>query len=246
MRLRILTWNIHHAADAPLERIAAQIAAVQPDLAGLQEVDAYRARSGFVHQARRLAALTGLSAWYGSSVDEVLAEPPEGAPRGEHPGLWVTQYGNAALTGLPVLSVENRLLRRGDQSDGTGHQRGCLEVETWAGITLLVTHWGGRVSERRAQCGDVLGLVARLAHAGRGVVLVGDFNAFPETPEMTALREHLQDAGAAAGATAPAAEPRERIDYVLLPKAWRVLRAEALPTDASDHRPLLVEAETEA
>jgi endonuclease/exonuclease/phosphatase (EEP) superfamily protein YafD len=67
------------------------------------------------------------------------------------------------------------------------------------------------------------------------VVLTGDLNAIPTAPEITTITEHLRDGGNAF--TYPAPVPTARIDYVLtngLP-----LFSKVLPTEASDHRPVL-------
>lgn len=242
MRLRLLTWNLQHGVGTDdrldLQRIAAEIAALRPDVAALQELDAYQSRSGWENQWRRLGRALGLPAFFGSNVSVVAAEPPADALPG-HPGRWVAQYGVALLTRLPVLAVENHLLTYRAEGDGYKEQRGCLEVETPA-ATFLCTHFGLHPQERPAQARDVLALTAA---AARPAVLLGDLNALPDSPEMGLLTRHFRDAGAEAGPTIPATGPQQRIDYCLLPPSWRVLEAHVLPTRASDHCPLLVEAE---
>ena len=59
--LRVLTYNIHHAAGTDgkvdIERIARVIQSAKPDLVALQEVDQATKRSGGVDQLARLAEL---------------------------------------------------------------------------------------------------------------------------------------------------------------------------------------------
>jgi endonuclease/exonuclease/phosphatase family metal-dependent hydrolase len=90
--VRVLCYNIHYGQGNDgvynLERLAAVIADVKPDLVALQEVDVGVKRSGRVHQAMRLGELTGMAVRYG--------------PTQHYQG---GLYGNAVLTRLPILDV---------------------------------------------------------------------------------------------------------------------------------------------
>jgi endonuclease/exonuclease/phosphatase family metal-dependent hydrolase len=73
----------------------------------------------------------------------------------------------------------------------------------------------------------------------RRTILLGDFNAPPEAPELAPLWEKLTIAPA--GPTFPADAPAKRIDHVAVSGGLRV-RATSVPeTPASDHRPVLAE-----
>ena len=244
-QLRIVTWNLHAGVglDGRLDvgRIAAELAAMQPDVAALQEVDAYRPRTGFAVQWREYARRTGLAAFYGPNLTTVHAPGEAGPP--VHPGRWVEQYGNAVLTRLPVRAVELHLLAYRGEGDGYHEQRGCLEVDAGPAVWLC-THWGLHREERAGQSHDIRALAA--LRAPRPVAVLGDLNAVSVSPEIMPLRQAFLDAGAGAGPTHPADGPRTRIDYCLLPRSWRVLEARVMETSASDHRPLLVVAETDA
>lgn len=247
MRLRLLSWNLHACigTDGRLDvaRIAALICALKPDVAALQELDAYKERTGWINQWRSLGRATGLSAFYGANLMAVADAPPPNAPAG-HPGRWVGQYGVAVLTGLRVRAVENHLLTYRAEGPGYKEQRGCLEVETDV-ATFLCTHWGLHQEERLGQCRDILALADAALQVGNPAVVLGDLNAVSIAPEIVPLRERFRDAGAGAGPTIPADGPRQRIDYCFVPRAWRVMEAQVLPTDASDHCGLLVDVETE-
>ncbi|MCB9891948.1 MAG: endonuclease/exonuclease/phosphatase family protein [Planctomycetes bacterium] len=74
----------------------------------------------------------------------------------------------------------------------------------------------------------------------RAFVVAGDFNALPASPSMRAMHECGRFGGAFEGvATYPADAPTQRIDYVLAPAAWRLVREEVLPPVVSDHRAVL-------
>ncbi len=241
VRLRIVTWNLHGGIGLDgmldVERIGRELAALEPDVAALQEVDAYRPRSNFVVQWREYGRRTGLAAFYGPNVTSL--ESGEGPP--SHPGRWVSQYGNALLTRLPVRSVENHLLTYRAEGEGYKEQRGCLEVEAGP-ATWLCTHWGLHPEERRHQVQDILALAA--ARGPGAVAVLGDFNALAVSPEIVPLRAAFLDAAAGAGPTFPADRPQQRIDYCFLPTSWHVVEARVVETSASDHRPVLVVAET--
>ena len=91
-QLRVLCYNIHYGqgndGKYDVARLAGVINATKPDLVALQEVDVGVKRSGRVHQAQRLAELTGLAVRFGPT------QHYEG-------GL----FGNAVLTRLPILDV---------------------------------------------------------------------------------------------------------------------------------------------
>ena len=93
----VLSYNIHHAegmdAKIDLQRIAAVIQSVSPDVVALQEVDRETKRSGGVDQAKTLERLTGLKMVFGRAIDF------EGG-----------QYGNAVLSRLPIKRATSHTL----------------------------------------------------------------------------------------------------------------------------------------
>ncbi len=79
------------------------------------------------------------------------------------------------------------------------------------------------------------------------MVLLGDLNARPDTPEIATLTDQLVDAWVAAGVgdgyTFSATNPRARIDYVLYSDDVVARTAAVLSTDASDHLPVVADLE---
>ena len=69
VRLRVLTYNIHHAEGIDrkldVERIASVITSVNPDIVALQEVDQKVARTKGVDQPAELARLTEMNVAFG-------------------------------------------------------------------------------------------------------------------------------------------------------------------------------------
>jgi endonuclease/exonuclease/phosphatase family metal-dependent hydrolase len=232
--VRVATYNIHHGVGLDgrldLDRTARAIAATGATLVGLQEVDRhFGERSGFADQAAELAGRLGLEPVFGADIDR--PPPAAGAPR--------RQYGNAILSGYPVLSSANTRLPRPEGTEQRGLLQAVVEVDGGP-VTLFCTHLQhDSASARQAQADEVARIVA--ATAGP-VVLVGDLNARPDASEVRTLTAILVDAWATAGQgrgdTFNALFPRARIDYVLSSPDLVARRPAVVRAYASDHRPL--------
>jgi endonuclease/exonuclease/phosphatase family metal-dependent hydrolase len=230
VRLRVLSYNIHHGEGVDgkldLDRIARVIRAVEPDLVALQEVDQNVRRSESVDQPAELARLTGMRVVFGQNI------PLEGGG-----------YGNAVLSRLEVVRHENHKLPNVD----AGEQRGVLEMEVAAGgleqpLLFFATHLDHRRDEReRLASAKAIGELAGKQGA-RPMVLAGDLNATPESAVMTEFGKSWQRSNAEILPTIPVDEPRRQIDYVMLRPAsrWKVIETKVIDEPvASDHRPIL-------
>lgn len=232
--LRAMSFNIHHGRGldgvVDLERVAAVIEDADADIVGIQEVDRHWSeRSDFVDQASVLARRLNMHIVYGANLDRDPLEPDQ--PR--------RQYGTAILSDHPILEWRNVLLPR----TGTKEQRGLLEARVNVrGVPVLVynTHLQhDSQSERIAQVDAIREIIGTPEDS---VVLVGDLNARPDTPEIAAITERLRDAWVAAGVgdgyTYPAEDPYARIDYVLTSDDVVARAAAVVTSDASDHLPV--------
>jgi endonuclease/exonuclease/phosphatase family metal-dependent hydrolase len=229
-----MSYNIHHGRGVDdrldLARVAAEIRNSGADIVGLQEVDRHWGeRSYFADQAADLAQELGMRVVYGANLDLDPLDP--GGPR--------RQYGNAILSDAPIHEWRNTLLPR----TGSLEQRGLLQaLVTVRGIPVRVfaTHLQHNSQEERiaqiAAIREVVGTSPEL------VVLTGDLNARPNTPEIDAITEDLVDAwteaGVGDGYTFPAEDPRARLDYVLHSNDVMTCSAAVLSTDGSDHLPV--------
>ncbi len=236
-RLTVLTYNIQIGIGmdkkTDLERTAAVIKSVNPDIVALQEVDRKARRSGGFDQAIELAKATGMQMVFGkASVREGIDE--DGG-----------DYGVAILSRFPIRrSLNHRLpFTRGFEL------RTALEVEfDWPlksgkriPVRFFSTHFDNGSEPDRIASAQ---LVNRLAVAGGDIptILAGDLNAQPGSRPLEILKEEWTFAGAEkAMLTFPANAPRFLIDYVLLRPAqtWKVIEASVVEApDASDHRPV--------
>jgi endonuclease/exonuclease/phosphatase family metal-dependent hydrolase len=232
-RLRIVSYNVHRClgTDRVLspQRIADVIAALEPDIVALQELDVGRLRSGNVDQAQLIAAALEMQVHF-------------------HPAMRVFEelYGDAVLTALPVRLVRAGALpypRRGFFIE----PRGALWVAVdWGGgeLQLVNTHLGLGSRERALQVATLLG-PDWLGHPDcrDPVILVGDLNAVPLS------RTYRRLAAAMRSIKAPPAFPSRRpilaLDHGFVRGPVEIVACRAVRTPAtrlaSDHLPLVID-----
>ena len=224
MRLKVVSYNIQGHAAAKradhIPKIAATIAELAPDVAGLQEVHCRTRQSGLLDQAEALAKLTGLNLFFGRSC-----------------AMDGGDYGNAVLTRGTIESATVHPL------PGSGEPRSLLQsriVIGGAAMTFFVTHlaaWGRLLRGARLQQIASLGDIT--ARAGGPHVLVGDFNVAPAAEELRVLlaHGHLRIAGETREPTFPLT--RQRLDYVFCDARWNYAGGEVARRGPSDHWPLV-------
>lgn len=215
--MRIATYNIHRAkgidGHKSLRRVADVLAAAGATVVGLQEVEQGR----FVgRQPMRLSRHLGMRGEYLQTLRQ----------RGRG-------FGNLLLTSERVISVE-RIALESDREP-----RGCVVAKLDADGTVVAfatTHVGLDARER----GSHLALLARVLPHDMPLILVGDFNAGAE--ELAPLAGFLRVVDEPP-LTFPAGSPKRAIDLVAYSPHWRLVSLQTLPSEASDHLPLVAELE---
>lgn len=220
MRLKVMTYNIHSCIDVrkekSLNRIGTMIKAERPDIIGLNEIEAFSLRTGFVNQPKQLGRLTNMNYHFGPT----LKLGPVGF------------FGNGILSCKKLYNIKNFPL------PGNREPRRCLRVQINGPdrpVTVLVTHLGLAGGERLKQLAELVRIIE--AHPGP-LILMGDFNCSYE--ELGTLLSVVLDTDITQPAklTFPAWAAAHRIDYIFTTQHFRCLEHEVLTSDASDHLPV--------
>jgi endonuclease/exonuclease/phosphatase family metal-dependent hydrolase len=237
---RIVTYNVHRCVgnDRRLDvgRVAAVLAALQPDIVALQELDVGRRRTNHVDQAHEIARRLEMTHHF-------------------HAALQVEEerYGDAILTCYPERLVKAGPLPGYPRVRGL-EPRGALWVEVDIGgrpLQILNTHLGLVPREQQVQAAALAG-PAWLEHPDCRwpTILLGDFNATASSVVYRTLTQRLQPArrlakNKAPTSTFPSPLPVLRIDHVFVSPGIEV-QAVTAPFDpltrvASDHLPLVMD-----
>lgn len=235
-RLRVLSYNIHHAEGVDgkldLERIARVINTAEADIVALQEVDRLTQRTKQVDQGKELARLTGMSFAFGANID-----------------LQSGTYGNAVLSKYRIVRHHNHALPCFDK----GEQRGVLETEIeLAGaerLLLLATHFDHRRDDRErvASAKQINALIRK--QDDLPALLLGDLNDVLGSAALSELQQQWTSANREPLPTIPVDKPKQQIDFVLFypQERWVVIDVKVLDEAiASDHRPILAVLELRA
>ena len=233
--IRVLVYNIHAGKDAKgvdnLARVAELVKSTNADVALLQEVDRGTTRSGKADQPRILSQLTGFRIAFGKTLDYQGGD-----------------YGIAILSRWPIsedtlisLPVNPPQARSGGLYEPRGALRATIQVPGGS-IEVLNTHIDASREDfyRKQEMTTLL----RLAALRGSTLLGGDLNAEPgsaviEMVRGSRVRDAWTECGTGAGLSYPAHKPVKRIDYLLVPSAWRCVSGTVIESDASDHRPVL-------
>jgi endonuclease/exonuclease/phosphatase family metal-dependent hydrolase len=236
----VLVFNIHAGKDTArqnnLARVAELVRGTGADLVLLQEVDRNTERSGPQDQPAELARLTGYSVAFGRTISFQGGD-----------------YGIALLSRWPIqrdtLIPLTVTAPPGRTAEGR-EQRGVLLARVAAPggpLAVLNTHLDHTGDDvwRVQEIARVLRAAATVDARQVPVLVGGDLNALPESPvheqlRAAGFRDVWPECGTGDAMTFPAGAPVRRIDYLYVAGAVRCVEARVLPSDASDHRPLLV------
>ncbi len=229
IRIRVLSYNIHHGAGTDekldLPRIAKVIKSVSPDIVALQEVDRGTRRTEHVDQPAELARLTEMKAVFEKNIDYQGGE-----------------YGNAVLTKLPIVSSKNHYLPQLRE----GERRGALEVKVKVDgldqpLLFIATHFDYRRDdgERIASAKLVNELIEK--RLDQPAILAGDLNAVPDSEAIRIVKQKWHDTTEKPLFTFPSDKPSRQIDFILFRPGgrWKTIEVRVLDEAvASDHRPI--------
>ncbi|MCB0325788.1 MAG: endonuclease/exonuclease/phosphatase family protein, partial [Bdellovibrionales bacterium] len=235
---RVMSYNVHSCigTDGKLDpaRIAKVIAAYNPDVIALQELDVGRARTQHLDQAQEIARDLEMDFHF-------------------HPALEIIEerYGDAVLSRLPM-----KLLHAGPLPTTSGRRqrepRGALLVElefNKTAIRCLNTHLGLSPAERLRQAEALLG-DEWLGRSQQPTIICGDLNASAGSRVYTLFAGRFEDAQLCVAdrrrvATWSSTLPVRRIDYIFVSEHFEVVQCFAPRNSstrvASDHLPVIAD-----
>ena len=187
------------------------------DIVGLQEADAGSLRSGFLNQTQYLAEAAEFPYW--------SHQPNRRVSR-------IATSSNGLLARMQPDEVLDYPL------PGRIPGRGALWARFGQGadaLVVVIAHLSLGPAARMRQ----LGFIAELIGSHRHVVVMGDLNTPPSSPELKMLytRTALEPPHESP-ATFPSWRPTRAIDHILVSGSIDVERRWALPHPVSDHLPV--------
>ncbi|MFV0132478.1 endonuclease/exonuclease/phosphatase family protein [Streptomyces sp. HMX87] len=225
---RVMTWNICNPCEESDADRAAEIARYAPQVIGLQEAcvrDVERVRG-------HLKRLHGLV--YHVEYGTVLRSWSRCGGLPWRPGA----FGQAVLSAAPMKDPVNV-----EYPDGGSEDRGYMAVTTTVDgrpVRVFNTHLAQRRQEavRADQAGVLAAAVARHDRA----IVLGDFNAAPDAPELSGMWALAADTDprcrpSHTGACEPTTDWQSKFDYVFL-RGIVPLGHRVHPTPYSDHHVL--------
>jgi endonuclease/exonuclease/phosphatase family metal-dependent hydrolase len=234
IRLRVMTYNIHHGEGTDgrvdLQRIAEVIRDAKVDLVALQEVDNVCRRSGKVDQAAELARLTEMEGRFFKAI------PFEGG-----------EYGQAILSKHSL--GESSVHQLPGEPDREQRIAAFAEIDVRGRKFLFGTTHLHHQSEpfRERQAAEINKVFMELAKDQKLPALIaGDLNAESESSVLRIIQERwlMPTAPAKPLFTFSSTKPAKQIDYILASPAaeWEV-GEQTVPNEplASDHLPLVIE-----
>lgn len=227
--LRVLSYNIQigrgpggsysNPEEAFLARTAHAVSKLNPDIAGLQEVDRRTNRSGKDEdQLAILGEKLGMESFF-----EWKIELPGG------------HYGVGTLTREKPVKTSKVLMK------GRAHTR-VLQICEFEKYVFFNTHFPLTEPLRL----EAVRTIEKEAEKyTKPIILAGDFNAHPDSPVVSELRRTWRQISADAP-TYPANAPNRQIDYLFIRNAPNARVTESFIADepeASDHCPVFCEIE---
>ena len=223
---RVVTYNIKTGLGLDgirsIRRIGEVLASLSPDIICLQEVDQHIPRSWLSNQPKYLSTRLGMQAVFQRNIK-----------------YGIGGYGNCILVKPRVLHCRCHPL------PGDGEPRGLLELKALIDghdITVFCTHLAVEAPVRVEQASKVLEIVKSI-HGPK--VLCGDMNDIRGSRTISILLDEPALGDAALEIDNPD-EPTmgdSRIDYVLPDLHLDVKSYQVIDSNASDHRPVVVDLE---
>lgn len=247
--IRVISYNIRTGIGMDvkyrLERIIDTLQSYGGDLIALQEVDVHWGdRTSYDNQVQLLATALHMESFF-APIYTLPPNTTDAPPR---------QYGLAVLSRFPFKTQQNRLMTRLSTQEPNPTPK---PAPGFADVTLAVAGRTLRLlnvqldyrPDPRVRELQVVDILQATPAPLQYTLLVGDFNAEPNAPELAPLYVRWTDSwtehGQGAGLTYPADKPAKRIDGILVSAGLKVKQIFVGESLASDHRPVVADIELE-
>ncbi|WP_373398830.1 endonuclease/exonuclease/phosphatase family protein [Algoriphagus halophilus] len=225
--LKVMSYNIHHGATREeklsIREIGDFILKSQVDIVGLQEVDSVCNRSGKQDQMKILAQITKMHPLFA-----------------RHFAYDGGAYGLGILSKFPLEEVRNdRILSVRPNGDTSTLAFLSAKVQLASGRTVrfATAHLALDHPTRMTQVSQILMYLG----GEYPVVLTGDFNTLPNSPEIELLKTRFQLTQAEDDLTFPEKDPTKKIDYIFIDQDFpqKTFKKQVyLGNHLSDHLPI--------
>jgi endonuclease/exonuclease/phosphatase family metal-dependent hydrolase len=204
--IRVMTMNIHEGgkqAGYSADSFCTCIRTYQPDIVVFQELDRFTTRNGNIDLLTEMGAKLGMYPFYGKAMTYSSGS-----------------FGNGILSKYPFFNARTVV----SKPSGASEARACSYVDvilpSKGTVRLAVTHLD--VSDDQVRITSMAAFnTALLTDNSYPTLLLGDFNASPDSETMLYAKQKWQDIGVGTGNTYSCISPATRIDYVLgYPKSW--------------------------
>lgn len=229
-----MTWNIWGGKH--LDRVVDLIKQENPDVIGLQEV---KVIDGENH-AEIIAEKLGYHNIYCQSFTTDRHTPPY-------------TLGNAILSKQPILNPHCHFLSSIDQYEGSAktEPRTLVEAEIPFEdnlLTFFTTHMAYSDNFTESEMRDYQLEKLLKVIENKTCILMGDFNSLPNSRTVNQIEKQLVNTDREKTEISYIDQklpdhPEYRIDYIFADKKIRTANFRIIETQASDHRPLVVELE---
>lgn len=204
--VRVMTMNIREGgqlAGYVADSFCTCIRTYDPDVVVFQEMDNFTKRNGNKDILSEMAVKLGMFPYFGRSFTY-----DSGA------------FGNAILSKYPFYNAHTIT----SKPSGASEARGCswidIALPNKRTVRIGVTHL--EVSSEQARITNLAAFNASILTGSTiPTLLLGDFNASPESATIVYALNKWQDIGAGTGYTYSSTNPTSRIDYIMgYPKKW--------------------------
>ncbi|MGE4282437.1 MAG: endonuclease/exonuclease/phosphatase family protein [Clostridia bacterium] len=221
--IKLMTYNIRHGVGIDnhydLDRVIQVIKEADPDIVSLNEIDHMIPRTFMQKQDSMIAEGLGYNFVFGYNIN------------------FGSKYGNVLLSKHPIKTYINHSLPKDNVSEPRGLIEADIDIDGET-IKVFSTHLSIVSAERPKQ---VEYIKEKLEEIQETKIMMGDFNALPDSDEIKQIREVMQDSAREEYKTFSSDSPYARIDYIFVSEEIQVQSSEAIESEASDHFPVVAE-----